>query len=266
MRRKTIMLLSTLLLNSGYALLGINFKVRFLSESNIRKIAMLKKSFSKQGRLWFSTTKRNSKIEPNKTVQDIENDIKRRKAERDKKYIHEVFVEKDRPTYLRGWSLEETTILKQLLGVIPFGEWNEIQNFIKTKNKSQIVQKIYKMLELDSFKGLKKRFIKFQSRGLYTISTKALDDRNSLTDTIFNRDLRKIEVFNKKLEISTKWLNDNEQELKNITNKIIDPNIQEKVERRSEIAPIKELKENYYRIMLEGTVFDVFYIAKVSKD
>ena len=58
------------------------------------------------------------------------------------------------PTYLPGWTREETRTLKQLIKTRPIGDWDQYLRFLPVKRIAQIKNKITRLLGIRSLKAV----------------------------------------------------------------------------------------------------------------
>ena len=99
------------------------------------------------------------------------------------KQPHRILIHTERPTYIWGWTEEEMTMLKAVLTKIPLGDWSTILSYFPSKNKTQLISQLYRILEVRSLKGLNGKIV----------GTSCEVDL-SLTPC-FNRDLRLTPIY-----------------------------------------------------------------------
>ena len=141
-----------------------------------------------------------------------------------------ILVNTDKPTYLRGWTVEEVATLKDWLSLRPCGQWQQMLPLFPAKNKSQIICKVQRLLNTRDLRKYNGKVLK----DYFVPSVKNIED---IRPTL-NRDLRETPTFKKLKREAKEFLTHFEEALK------------ETIERNGRVFRGKELAQvlpNYYR-------------------
>ena len=99
----------------------------------------------------------------------------------------DILVSISQPTYLRGWTAQELTTLKDWLRVQPCGQWQAMLPFFPARNKSQIICKVQRLLNTQDLR-------KFNGKLLTSEFGPPKKGSSDILPTL-NRDLRKTRTF-----------------------------------------------------------------------